>query len=281
MISERLHGRVSAASKLDEVGLQETVPKRLRGRGMTRLRKGIAEGCRQPSETGSHGKVPERLRKPFGRTPRDQTQNTLEGGEWLLNAVKPDIVLALKPLPVHLPVHLPEALPALEGECVLWDVLYVCVPPRLRGAGAFIRQAHSTPGCFVCLRGCFGGSLRSLYQPIARSFRTTIPVTQSSRGYRPSTPSELAGSTRSFGCLATRQVAPPCFCFVSVLFPASWFGASQVYTSGPEGKELPCGDSSLPSGVRPCATATAPNRPPFISFPTFPCCTKSNFSTVT
>ena len=158
-ISERLHGRVSAASKLDEVGLQETVPKWLRGRGMTRLRKGSSEGCRQPSETGSHGKVPERLRKPFGRTPRDQTQNTLEGREWLLHAVKPETVLALKPLPVHLPVHLPEALPALEGECVLWDVLYVFVPPRLRGAGSFIRQAHSTPGCFVCLRGCFGGSL--------------------------------------------------------------------------------------------------------------------------
>lgn len=26
-------------------------------------------------------------------------------------------------LPVHLPWHLPDALPALEGDCVLWDVL--------------------------------------------------------------------------------------------------------------------------------------------------------------
>ena len=45
------------------------------------------------------------------------------------------------------------------------------------GAGDFIRQAHSTPGCFVGLRDRLGGSLRSLFQPIARSLQTTVPVT--------------------------------------------------------------------------------------------------------
>ena len=250
---------------------------------MTRLRKGIAKGCRQPSETGSRGKVSERFRKRFGRTPRDQTQNTLEGGEWLLNAVKPDIVLAPKPLPVHLPVHLPEALPALEGECGLWDVLYVCVPPRLRGAGSFIRQAHSTPGCFVCLRGCFGGSL---WLALPTHF-PVVPDHDSGHTKQPGLPPQHPVRTCGIDPLVrmprdeASRTPMFLFCFVSVLFPASWFGASQVYTSGPEGKELPCGDSSLPSGVRPCEPASAPNRPPFISFPTFPCCTRSSCNTVT
>ena len=39
----------------------------------------------------------------------------------------------------------------------------------------------------VCV-GVLVARFGSLYQPIARSFQTTIPVTQSSRGYRPSHP---------------------------------------------------------------------------------------------
>ncbi len=90
-------------------------------------------------------------------------------------------------------------------------------PPRLRGAVAFIRQAHSTPGSFVCLRDWLGNSLRSLFQPIARSLQTTVPVTQRSRGYRPCTPSSLAGAPARCGSsCGTSEVAPHVCCLVGV-----------------------------------------------------------------
>ena len=39
-----------------------------------------------------------------------------------------------------------------EQRMWVWDVLFVFPHQRLRVAGALIRQAHSTPGHFVCLR---------------------------------------------------------------------------------------------------------------------------------
>ena len=79
---------------------------------------------------------------------------------------------------------------------------------------------------------------------------------------------------------AGRVKSPPMFVVWWVLvFPARRFGACRSYTAGPSRKELPGGDSSLRSGLRPCAPNAAPNRPPSIFFPTVPCCIKSDSST--
>lgn len=49
-----------------------------------------------------------------------------------------------------------------ERGCVCGLLVYLFFPQRLRGAGAFIRQAHSTPGHFMCLSRGWIGSLCSL-----------------------------------------------------------------------------------------------------------------------
>ena len=49
-------------------------------------------------------------------------------------------------LPQPLPQALPRPLPEVNRRGLLCAVLYVVLPPRLRGAWALICEAHSPPG---------------------------------------------------------------------------------------------------------------------------------------
>ena len=106
-----------------------------------------------------------------------------------------------------------------ERGCVCGLLVYVFFPPRLRGAGAVIRQAHSTPRHLMCLRRGWIGSLCSLC-----STHCSVAPDHGSghikwQGLPPPAP-RLARSvfartqlTSAWLCRAS-EVAHLCFCFV-------------------------------------------------------------------
>ena len=71
---------------------------------------------------------------------------------------------------------------------------YVLSPPRLRGAGALrslrsLRSPAPLLSCVVMVDRLFRVAAQPLSAFQGRSFHTSIPTQQWSRGYRPSTPS--------------------------------------------------------------------------------------------
>lgn len=159
---------------------------------------------------------------------------------------------------VHLRVHIRKALMAATP--IVRVVVGVCSSSTATSGCRGFHSAASFHPRLLCVSAWVCGVARfgSPISTIARSFQTSIPVTQSSRGYRPSTPRrcvDVRVNTRADQPSWAGEVATPpnercrCFCGLCV-FPTKRFGACRTYTVGPSRKELPYGASSLRSGVR-------------------------------